>query len=174
MTPTPKLVTFEIFLEGRRRVCFESPLSQTNVFPATGVCPGEFSTTLLSCPKSLSARQNMNSTFFWSVQWHLTPIHEQRACHTMGGVFHTHWCQWCMHICQEIPTSERHTFAKCNLQIGGVFSYFLRRRILGAKKPINRKHINIFLTALAGQSSQGRTPTRPRDKRDKMAILLWN
>ena len=31
-----------------------------------------------------------------------------------------------------------------------------------------------FLTALAGQSSQGRTPTRPRDKRDKMAILLWN
>ena len=44
----------------------------------------------------------------------------------------------------------------------------------GAKKPINRKHINIFLTALAGQSSQGRTPTRPRDKRDKMAILLWN
>ena len=42
------------------------------------------------------------------------------------------------------------------------------------KKPINRKHINIFLTALVGQSSQGRTPTRPRDKRDKMAILLWN
>ena len=49
--------------------------------------------------------------------------------------------------------------------------------LLGAKKKkktINRKHINIFLTALAGQSSQGRTPTRPRDKRDKMAILLWN
>ena len=42
------------------------------------------------------------------------------------------------------------------------------------KKPINIKHINIFLTALAGQSSRGRTPTRPRDKRDKMAILLWN
>ena len=41
------------------------------------------------------------------------------------------------------------------------------------KKPINRKHINIFLTALVGQSSQGRTPTRPRDKRDKMAFLLW-
>ena len=40
------------------------------------------------------------------------------------------------------------------------------------KKPINRKHINIFLAALVGQSSQGRTPTRPRDKRDKMAILL--
>ena len=39
---------------------------------------------------------------------------------------------------------------------------------------INRKHINIFLTALGGQSSQGRTPPRPRDKRDKMAILLWN
>ena len=35
---------------------------------------------------------------------------------------------------------------------------------LGAKKPINRKHINIFLTALVGQSSQGQTPTRPRDK----------
>ena len=45
---------------------------------------------------------------------------------------------------------------------------------MGAKKTINRKHINIFLTALVGQSSQGRTPTRPRDKRDKMAILLWN
>ena len=44
----------------------------------------------------------------------------------------------------------------------------------GRKKPINRKHINIFLTALVGQSSQGRTSTRPRDKRDKMAILLWN
>ena len=42
------------------------------------------------------------------------------------------------------------------------------------KKPINRKHINIFLTAFVGQSSQGQTPTRPRDKRDKMAILLWN
>ena len=37
----------------------------------------------------------------------------------------------------------------------------------GGKKPINRKHINIFLTALAGQSSQGRTPTHPRDKRTK-------
>ena len=47
-------------------------------------------------------------------------------------------------------------------------------KAMGAKKPINRKHINIFLTALVGQSSQGRTPTRPRDKRDKMAILLWN
>ena len=34
--------------------------------------------------------------------------------------------------------------------------------------------VDIFLMALAGQSSQGRTPTRPRDKRDKMAILLWN
>ena len=43
----------------------------------------------------------------------------------------------------------------------------------GPKKTINTKHINIYLTALAGQSSQGRTPTRPRDKRDKMAILLW-
>ena len=42
------------------------------------------------------------------------------------------------------------------------------------KKTINRKHINIFLTALAGQSSQGQTGTRPRDKRDKMAITLWN
>ena len=39
---------------------------------------------------------------------------------------------------------------------------------------MNTKHINIFLTALTGQSSQGRTLTRPRDKRDKMAILLWN
>ena len=45
---------------------------------------------------------------------------------------------------------------------------------LGAKKPINRKHINILVTALVGQSSQGRTPTRPRDKRDELAILLWN
>ena len=40
------------------------------------------------------------------------------------------------------------------------------------KKPINRKHINIFLTALVGQSSQGRTPTRPRDKRDKIALTV--
>ena len=31
-----------------------------------------------------------------------------------------------------------------------------------------------YLTALAGQSSQGRTPTRPKDKRDEMTILLWN
>ena len=31
--------------------------------------------------------------------------------------------------------------------------------------------INIFLTALVGQSSQGRTPTRPRDKRDKITIF---
>ena len=45
---------------------------------------------------------------------------------------------------------------------------------LEAKKTMNKKHINIFLEALVGQSSQGRTPTRPRDKRDKMAILLWN
>ena len=44
----------------------------------------------------------------------------------------------------------------------------------GRKNPINRKHINILLTALVGQSSQGRTATRPTDKRDKMAILLWN
>ena len=47
--------------------------------------------------------------------------------------------------------------------------------ILGStKKTINIKHINIFLAALAGQSSRGRTPTRFRDKRDKMASLLWN
>ena len=39
---------------------------------------------------------------------------------------------------------------------------------------VRPKHINIILTALAGQSSQRQTPTRPRDKRDKMAILLWN
>ena len=39
----------------------------------------------------------------------------------------------------------------------------------GQKK--NKKHINIFLAALAGQSSQGRTPTCPREKRDKMVIL---
>ena len=38
------------------------------------------------------------------------------------------------------------------------FCYFF----WGRKKPINRKHINIFLMALAGRSSQGRTPTRPR------------
>ena len=48
--------------------------------------------------------------------------------------------------------------------------FFLSLKIIGSrKKPRNRKHINIFLTALVGQSSQGRTPTRPRDKRDKMA-----
>ena len=55
-----------------------------------------------------------------------------------------------------------------------VLSECFSAKNLGAKKPINRKHINIFLTALVGQSSQGRTPTRPRDKRDKMAILQWN
>ena len=32
---------------------------------------------------------------------------------------------------------------------------------LRAKKPINRKHINIFPTALVGQSSHGRTPPVP-------------
>ena len=48
-----------------------------------------------------------------------------------------------------------------------------QRQIGGGKKLINRKHINVFLTALAGQSSQGRTPTHPRDKRDKMEVLLW-
>ena len=41
----------------------------------------------------------------------------------------------------------------------------------GRKKPINRKHINIFLTALVGQSSQRQIPTRPRDKWDKMEIF---
>ena len=56
---------------------------------------------------------------------------------------------------------------------------FVRPRVwepAGAKKKktINRKHISIFPTALVGQSSQGRIPTRPRDKRDKMAVLLWN
>ena len=49
--------------------------------------------------------------------------------------------------------------------------YFTR---MGAQKNTKQKHINTYLTALAGQSSQERTPTRPRDKRDKMAILLWN
>ena len=44
----------------------------------------------------------------------------------------------------------------------------------GEKKPRNTKHINIFLKGLAGQSSRGQTGTRPRDKRDKMSILLWN
>ena len=38
------------------------------------------------------------------------------------------------------------------------------------KKPINRKHINIFLTALVGQSFQGRTPHLSQAKQDKMAI----
>ena len=42
------------------------------------------------------------------------------------------------------------------------------------RKTINTKHINIFLTALAGESSQRQTGTRPREKRDKMTILLWN
>ena len=44
----------------------------------------------------------------------------------------------------------------------------------GQKKTINTKNINIFLTALAGPSSQGQTGTHPRDKRDKMAVLLCN
>ena len=44
----------------------------------------------------------------------------------------------------------------------------------GAKKNNKLKYIAIFLTALAGQLSQGRTPTRSRDKRDKKAILLCN
>ena len=38
------------------------------------------------------------------------------------------------------------------------------------KKQINTRHTNIFLMALAGQSSQGQAPTYSRDKRDKMAI----
>ena len=37
----------------------------------------------------------------------------------------------------------------------------------GRKKPIDKKHRNVFLTALGRQSSQGRTPTCPRDKGDK-------
>ena len=48
-------------------------------------------------------------------------------------------------------------------------------RIWGRKKKKkNTKHINILLTALAGQSSQGRIPTRPMDKWDKMPMWLWN
>ena len=48
-------------------------------------------------------------------------------------------------------------------------------RFSGERKNANKKkHISIFLTALPGQSSQGRTSTHPRDKRDKLAILLWN
>ena len=31
-----------------------------------------------------------------------------------------------------------------------------------------------FLLLVTNRSFQGRTPTRPRDKRDKMPILLWN
>ena len=47
--------------------------------------------------------------------------------------------------------------------------------IWGGKKPINTKHINTFQTALVhGTIVPGRNPTRPRDKRDKTAILLWN
>ena len=42
------------------------------------------------------------------------------------------------------------------------------------KEPMNTKRINISLMALAGQSSQARTPTHARDKRDKMPISLWN
>ena len=51
-----------------------------------------------------------------------------------------------------------------------------RQKIGGEKqkKTINTKHINIFLTALVGQSSEGQTGTTPSDKRDKMAILVWN
>ena len=55
-----------------------------------------------------------------------------------------------------------------------VFRPFQARAIFiwGAEKePINRKHINIFLTALAGQSSQGQTGTRRMDKWDKMVIF---
>ena len=50
----------------------------------------------------------------------------------------------------------------------------LRSKMGGGKKPKNTKHINIFLSPLAGQSSQVRTSTCPRDKRDQMAMLLWN
>ena len=79
-------------------------------------------------------------------------------------------CQW--------DTDVEH--AEQRIFVGSVFvkqtKAHLSEQIMngGEKKPINRKHINIFLTALAGQSSQGRTPTCPRDKRDKMVILLWN
>ena len=63
-------------------------------------------------------------------------------------------------------------FGTCPLQ--ACYNFANSKFWFGSKKTINRKHIIIFLTALAGQSSQGQTPTRPRDKRDKMAILLWN
>ena len=39
---------------------------------------------------------------------------------------------------------------------------------------ISTKHINIFLTALTGQSSPGRALARPKDKQNKMATLLRN
>ena len=46
----------------------------------------------------------------------------------------------------------------------------------GVKNTNNRNTymMGLFLMGLVGQSSQGRTPTRSRDKRDKMAILPGN
>ena len=115
-----------------------------------------------------------------------------------GADFFTVWCRffhdfWCRFFTVYKPhkrwkqKTSRYRWAFSRLAFHGlpplekVFIWEIRghpcrssRWIGSKKKPINRKHINILLTALVGQSSQGRTPTRPRDKRDKMAILLWN
>ena len=77
----------------------------------------------------------------------------------------------------------RLSFLRCSVLLLLLLLYVLAARLsvgvfelpfLGAKKTNKQKTHKHFLTALGGQSSQGRTPTRPRDKRDKMAILLWN
>ena len=57
-----------------------------------------------------------------------------------------------------------------HVHVGGAIFLGVKKK----HKQSNKKHINIFLTALAGQSSQGRILIRPWDKRDKIAISLWN
>ena len=56
--------------------------------------------------------------------------------------------------------------------LGGFWNSVGRGVLQGLSTRDSTKHVNISLTALAGQSSQGRTGTRPRHKGDKMASLL--
>ena len=50
--------------------------------------------------------------------------------------------------------------------------FFFRQRAKPQKNKKTPNTLNIYLTPVAGQASQGRTGTCPKDKRDKMATLL--
>ena len=56
-----------------------------------------------------------------------------------------------------------------------IIAFLIRKPFLGAKKKTNKQKTHKhFSDGPRGTIVPGRTPTRPRDKRDKMAILLWN